>query len=153
MPIFGWSHPTADIAKNLGESAFDGLASLDDLPDSTRIFQKGDIVQRIAVNQNEIGKFPLLDGSNLLIQSEERGRGAGGSLNGLHRCKPELHHPAKLLRIASVRIEWRSGVGAHGYPHTGLGGFSKIRFEILGHERTFLKRMVGQPACLAVFEG
>src|SRR5882672_2336608 len=86
------------------------LAALHYEPD---VLETGDVLQRIAVDGDEVGEAAGGDLAEVPGLSQERGAHRGGALDGLHRAHAVADHVAELLGLA-LRPGEAPRVGAEG---------------------------------------
>ena len=93
-----------------------------------------DVLQRVAVHDQEVGVFALADGAEVLLFADALRCPACGGLDGLHVGETPFDHQLDLPGV--VAVDEPAGIGARG-KGCGTGGikFLSRSFQLIG-ERT-----------------
>lgn len=85
---------SANSAKRRADQKLAGIAVSDNaaiqnhLPDIDGISEQCDILQRIALHDNEIGRFAVFQRTGLFVQFQQAGTVEGGDADGFKRRQP-----------------------------------------------------------------
>src|SRR4029079_7767146 len=94
------------------------------------------VLQRIAIHQQQAGFVALADQADALIDAQQAGGVVGGSLEGGRGWNPRLDPELQLAMNAwAVDYQRISGVGAGDQDHTGAKGRGQIQLRQIQTER------------------